>query len=81
MIESTVVLDEADLNSLTATGSLWFALGDQKFELHTKPQPTYSDTAIRVRPEHLDALRTVGEIGFRRPWGRLTVAMATEATR
>jgi hypothetical protein len=81
MIQSDVFLDATDLTELTDTGTLGFALGDRQFELHTRPRPTTDSYAVRVTPEYLDALRTGGEITFRRPWGRLVVAMATEAAR
>lgn len=80
-LQSTVILDKRDLAELTRTGRLEFRLGDQDFELHTGPRPSAVPYAIRVTPEHLEALRTTGEIAFRRPWGRLVVAMTMEAAR
>jgi hypothetical protein len=81
MIHATLPLDTADLIELTETGILEFSLGDRTFELHTRPRPTASDTAIRLYPEGVEKLRIGGQIEFDRPWGRLTVAMTLEAAR
>jgi hypothetical protein len=78
-MNSTVFLDAADLADLETFGVLSFPLGDQQFELHTRPRPDAPPTAIRITPEHLEALRTSGEVAFRRPWGRLVVSMALPA--
>lgn len=80
-VSSRLFLDAADLAELTETGALWFSLGDRRFELHTRPRPTTEPYAIRVTAEHLEALRTTGEIAFRRPWGRLAVSMTLEEAR
>lgn len=80
-MNASVFLDAFDLTELTDTGVLHFTLGNQRFELHTGSRPTAEPYAIRVTPEHLEALRTSGEIAFRRPWGRLTVALTLEAVR
>jgi hypothetical protein len=74
-LNATIALDADDLHTLAETGTLWFPLGDQTVQLHTRPRPTTDPLAIRVTDAHLDALREHGQVTFRRDWGRIVVTL------